>query len=164
MEMFPLRICLHCSISSRYEASVCKPSHGPKQFPIWYSRHILNFWFSMLDAVKARLQVLILYNFLIKSSTLFMAFTFVYGPKNSPFLMLYRLVEKTFGNRSFEMQIKGKLLSSFNKILYLGWFSFIRLFSNKRASNSESTIENLMLAISFTRVWVFLLEVFDREK
>ena len=61
----------------------------------------------------------------------------------------------TLGNASFLIPIHGNVLSSFNRILYLGRYCLMRLFSNNKASSSVSTTKYSILVICFTKTAVF---------
>lgn len=71
----------------------------------------------------------------------------------------------TRGKCSFLMHIHGYVLSSFRRILYLGWCFFIRLFSSSRASDSLSTTTCLRSEARESITWVlpdwFLLKYDD---
>src|SRR5690606_39563175 len=64
------------------------------------------------------------------------------------------LVVKTLGKRSFFIQIHGYVLSSFNRMLYLGCRFLIKLFSNNNASISVSTTICFIAAIFFTKTLI----------
>src|SRR5659263_717018 len=74
-------------------------------------------------------------------------------------------VRNTRGKCSFLMHIHGYVLSSFRRILYLGWCFFIRLFSSSRASDSLSTTTCLRSEARESITWVlpdwFLLKYDD---
>ena len=57
MPKLPLSTWRMAAMLSAYSDSVCLPTHGPRQLPMWYSRHTRNLPEVMFSSVSAKLHV-----------------------------------------------------------------------------------------------------------
>ena len=96
----PCKMLRIARILASYAASDCRPAQGPKQFPMWNSRHTRHLPAAIPASFSGSAHVRIGYSVRHSSRTVCIDFALGYGPKYSLPSRTTRRVGKTRGNGS----------------------------------------------------------------